>query len=808
MSRDLTLKKLIENEKFEWLRKNLLPLMCILNINEEAIQDYRFHFTFPLSKENLIENLRRITNKHVKLIIEEFNKFDDAFQMFFEFKIISGDDKYKHIPPRSKNSYWHKIYHCNSTKDSEISYFLGFELDEVSKIALKDLNLNSNSILTKIIKNIHCIEDLIYLGIISFITRENQYNTKFNFEKGCYEKDYNFKFCSDLYFLLQNTEIDEEIIDYYFTGKIIEYITGSHPFDLEFESLLRILGKEDRYFATFYTHSFVSTSCDKSNNIIIEQNVAKDIYEKLDRFPFKKWLKNSYGKIKSEMEKDEISMPLFEYKPQFKLLKRIKDSNQLCVFDIEHNEELMEALNYFTKSHVLKKINDDITIGNETRFSNKYDEMEIGEQNRIEKNKRKILTRWLRWISDDLNKDLNDLIESKLPTPPTSKSKKGEKTKGFDDDDSPIPSTHDITFPPPLIKKEINILLGQDENQQDIYWIPENERNWNFVIVGTAGTGKTQTVKAILSEFKKSQIPYIIFDFRKDFILNGNQKSDFGRILDLNSISINPLELDVISPKDQKYQISDIIDLVYNLGDLQLGNIRKAIKASYEQKGISEEDNKTWKIEPPTFKDLQINLEKLAEKADSRTKTSIEGIFARLDPIFDYKIFSAKTNLSFKKILEENTVIDLGILPNENLKAIVSEFFLQKLRYYLNSLSESIYPKFYIIIDEAHRLKYEKNSSIGQFFKEARKYGVGIILSTQDPVDFTELVYNNLGGILSLQLNEPKYAKKISEHLGGDIKWQEIKNDLSSKFSAIVKFTSAPNAIKFKISPYFKRKYM
>nr|MDO8081706.1 type IV secretion system DNA-binding domain-containing protein [Candidatus Freyarchaeota archaeon] len=353
---------------------------------------------------------------------------------------------------------------------------------------------------------------------------------------------------------------------------------------------------------------------------------------------------------------------------------------------------------------------------------------------------------------------------------------------------------------------DLKILLGIKDNNEKVFWEPKNERSWNFVIVGSAGTGKTQTVQAILQEFAKNKLPYIIFDFRKDYISVETKTSLFGPVLDLNKISINPLELDGNnSPKEQKYQISDIIDLVYNIGDLQIQHIRNAIKASYEDKKIYEEDKQSWNNDPPTFNDIQDNLNRIYEVGGSVTQSSIQGIFARLDPIFDFKVFSAETVIPFEKIMVGQTVIDLGSLPNDNIKAIVCELFIRKLRYYLYRLPESREPKLYVIVDEAHRLKYDKKSSMGQLLKEGRKYGVGVILSTQDPVDFPDLVFNNIGGVMSLQLTDPKFAKNMAEHLGGEITWKNVKNDLSQKFSAYVKFSNLRDVTRFKVIPYYER---
>ncbi len=356
-----------------------------------------------------------------------------------------------------------------------------------------------------------------------------------------------------------------------------------------------------------------------------------------------------------------------------------------------------------------------------------------------------------------------------------------------------------------LHHSDLKILLGLDENSKEIFWAPEIENNWSFVIVGSSGTGKTQTVKAILLEFAKFKLPYIIFDFRNDYISKAKE-SDFGQILDLSTISINPLELDGNNtPKDQKYEISDIIDLVYGIGERQVGYIRSAIKQSYEDKGIKEEDKDSWSNVLPTFDDIQNNLNKISDEGDSGTRSSIKGIFARLDPIFDYGIFSAKTVMPFEKIMRSQTIVNLGTLPNDTLKAVVCEFFMRKLRYYLYKIGGSEKPRLYVIIDEAHRLKYEREASAGELLKEVRKYGVGMLLATQEPVDFTDVVYNNIGGIMSLQLTDPKYAKSIAEHLGGKVTWRNVKNDLSSKFSAYVMFSRNSAAIRFSVIPHYER---
>lgn len=388
----------------------------------------------------------------------------------------------------------------------------------------------------------------------------------------------------------------------------------------------------------------------------------------------------------------------------------------------------------------------------------------------------------IRKFEKELNKQLTDLFQTQVII-------------------LPLDPIIDPIDPPPIT--DLSIFLGYD-GDREVNWLPKEENSWNFIIVGSAGTGKTQTVSAIIKAFDNNNIPYLVFDFREDYCLK--KESQFGQVLDLASISINPLEIEgENSPKDQKYQISDIIDLIYKIGPKQIGFIRESIKKSYENKGIYENNPESWNNFPPTFNDIHNYLNLMSEEGTSSEKNAIQGIFSRLDPIFDYNVFSPETTIKFEDILKSNTIINLSKLPNDNIKSIVCEFFLRKLRYYLYEKGSSREPILYVIIDEAHRLKYDKKSSIGQLLKEARKYGVGVVLSTQDPVDFTDLVYNNVGGILTLQITDPKYAKNIAQHLGGDVDWKFVKNKLSDKFFACVKFSSHDQNIKFKVIPHYER---
>jgi len=63
-------------------------------------------------------------------------------------------------------------------------------------------------------------------------------------------------------------------------------------------------------------------------------------------------------------------------------------------------------------------------------------------------------------------------------------------------------------------------------------------------------------------------------------------------------------------------------------------------------------------------------------------------------------------------------------------------WFFQELWCYVQELGENDSARFYLVLDEAHRLAFP-GSPLEKPIREAGKYGVGIIVASQRPGDFT-----------------------------------------------------------------------
>ncbi|MBN2880843.1 ATP-binding protein [Candidatus Woesearchaeota archaeon] len=303
------------------------------------------------------------------------------------------------------------------------------------------------------------------------------------------------------------------------------------------------------------------------------------------------------------------------------------------------------------------------------------------------------------------------------------------------------------------MKKDTNIWLGNN-NTDKLFWDSQSQRSPHLVLIGGSGSGKTETLKVISMELKNKKVSTLIIDFHNDFTILADN------LIKLDNTTIHPLEIQVGErPIDVTYKIAKIFAKIFSLGEIQEAIIREAIKTFYQDskiKDLKKENSGNFKLLPFS------HFKEILENNFERRKT--ESLLAKLSIVFDTDIFmdAKETSLPFNTMTTQVSVIQLKEFPTDEIKSMIAEIILNKLinYFYLKGQSkEGI--ELFCIIDEAHRVTYE-GSPVDLLLRESRKYGVGVILASQRPTDFSETILANVGTIMSFQCSLAKDAKYLS----------------------------------------------
>ena len=269
--------------------------------------------------------------------------------------------------------------------------------------------------------------------------------------------------------------------------------------------------------------------------------------------------------------------------------------------------------------------------------------------------------------------------------------------------------------------------------------------NSHALIVGTSGSGKTYLIKnVLLPQLLREDIGAVILDFNgdfgdKSFLSNLGGKLKHLRV-DIDGLGFNPF---VIHRRGQPQRLpvfitafSELLAKVFDLGEQQRANLGKVMRNQYRELGfpdIVDDAFITQQTRWPNFRSLVLRLEDEDIKAANRIRV-----------MSDLQIFS-EDNTSFSDLLIEPCVIGINELPGEYSKAAVVELVLNALYNRLLLKGEKkeneLRTDFFVIVDEAHKLA--KLPCITTLLREARKFGVGVILSSQRANDFNDTIIAN-----------------------------------------------------------------
>lgn len=291
--------------------------------------------------------------------------------------------------------------------------------------------------------------------------------------------------------------------------------------------------------------------------------------------------------------------------------------------------------------------------------------------------------------------------------------------------------------------------LGDDRGGQTVNWSPSIASNPHLMIAGLPGMGKTTCLINICRQLVAGNVMPIVFSYHDD--IDEKLAAEFPNLScsDGRSLGFNPMRVTHDGPLahvESAGQLRDIFAAIFpDLGDLQLEQLRGAIKASYQELGWGNDS--TARLQPPPFRRF-VELLRQPERPDTRTQT----LLARLSELDDFEFFRGEQG--GKSLLDSTQpqILRVHASKSDAVQRAYASFALYSIYQDMFRRGRPDRITHAVIFDEAHRAA--KLKLIPTMAKECRKYGLAMIVASQEAKDFDSSLYSAIANYLILRVTD------------------------------------------------------
>lgn len=338
------------------------------------------------------------------------------------------------------------------------------------------------------------------------------------------------------------------------------------------------------------------------------------------------------------------------------------------------------------------------------------------------------------------------LLMSKVEIQTEAGNEGSEKPSQAEPDGLPNAETH-------ADDHESSVCLGTDLfTGSDVRWRLTVKGNPHLLVAGLPGMGKTTFLLNLCKQMLDVGVRPVVFSYHQDIDERLKRLVATVRFLDFHGLGFNPLQVidrhSRMAYLDVAGALRDIFVAIYpELGDIQGERIRKAIKESFIEQGWGDLNADLANLLVPTFGRFVEIL-----RADPKPDRGLRTLLGRLEELGDYGFFNTIESSESLWDSEYPIVIRIHTTQNDNLqKAFASLVFFGL---YKDMFRRGIRQRIThaVIFDEAHRAA--RLRLIPTMAKECRKYGISLVLASQEAKDFNISLFSAIANYLVLRLNE------------------------------------------------------
>jgi DNA phosphorothioation-dependent restriction protein DptH len=229
-------------------------------------------------------------------------------------------------------------------------------------------------------------------------------------------------------------------------------------------------------------------------------------------------------------------------------------------------------------------------------------------------------------------------------------------------------------------------------------------------------------------------------------------------------------------------RVADTFVRVYpQLGVQQHSALRHVVLEVLEEEGILSEFPETWNRTLPAFTTVHTRLMEYADRTGHPLRRIAATVASHVSTLFVFNTFRPSGfRLDWARRLADRhsaTVLQLHGLTH-SVQTAATEFLLWDLIGYLEASGPSPL-RCFVVLDEAHRLSFERDTPVERLLREGRKFGVGLILASQQPEDFSPTAFANTATKLIFQLTDERNA--VTKYLTRKLRNARSAKDLAAK---------------------------
>lgn len=313
---------------------------------------------------------------------------------------------------------------------------------------------------------------------------------------------------------------------------------------------------------------------------------------------------------------------------------------------------------------------------------------------------------------------------------------------------------------------EGDIRIGRVKNTRVPFGINLEELLQHLVLMGRAGSGKTTIFFLIMLQLIEKAIPFLAFDFKKDYRHLLRMCPDL-LVLKWEDLLYNPLRPPMGCPPTTWAQIvTNVFCQAYWLMQGTKGLIQNKLFQLYQDYGVFD-----GKDTYPTLHDLFQILDKhCLQRQTGRDANFLESAQNRLDECLKplSRIFDCDRGHLVEDLLTRPVILEFDGLLYEN-QIFLTTMMLRHIFQYRISNNQRGPLKHVIFFDEG-KLVYDRNrdhipglgiNEVTQFTSMIREFGEGLVVADQMPTELSDVIPANTYTKIALSQSGGKNIKEV-----------------------------------------------